>query len=409
MRHFCDNDLSLSKTAKKLQDKLNKKIMKALSVKLIKRKSKGGHSLILVYYFGVKQLPNGTQKVIRKYESLKLFISTKKNKSIKEKEIDLEIERKALERLYDRQLAILKSEVDENSILPVQSHQEFLINYFSKLAEEKRDSKGNYENWKSSLKHLTNYLESKNMSSILVSELTSGIIIDFKKYLSNAKNAYGKDLAKNTKSSYFEKFKSTVRKAIESELIPKNILTGVKGLKTENSFKEYLTETEVKSLIAGECKIPVLKDAFLFSCMSGIRWSDLVKLTWEEVKFESDGIKIVFRQKKTKKEEYHFINSGAAVFLGKKTDEQKVFPGLKYSGYFNNKLREWVRSSGITDKHITFHSARHTYCCALLDQGIDIFTVSKMMGHSDIKNTMIYSKIVDKKREAAANTIFKFK
>jgi site-specific recombinase XerD len=75
--------------------------------------------------------------------------------------------------------------------------------------------------------------------------------------------------------------------------------------------------------------------------------------------------------------------------------------GLEYSAYNNTLLREWVKEAGIT-KYITFHCFRHTYATLQLSLGTDIYTVSKLLGHRELKTTQIYAKVIDKvKREAA--------
>ena len=81
-----------------------------------------------------------------------------------------------------------------------------------------------------------------------------------------------------------------------------------------------------------------------------------------------------------------------------------MFEGLKYSAYLNKLLRNWIQSAGIT-KHITFHCFRHTYATLQLFNGTDIYTVSKMLGHKDLKTTQVYIKIVDAAKREATNRI----
>ncbi len=83
---------------------------------------------------------------------------------------------------------------------------------------------------------------------------------------------------------------------------------------------------------------------------------------------------------------------------------EKVFKGLKYSAWHNLKLQPWMTRAGISKK-ITFHCARHTYATLQLTLGTDIFTVSKMLGHKDLKTTQVYAKVIDDKKRVAANKI----
>jgi len=91
--------------------------------------------------------------------------------------------------------------------------------------------------------------------------------------------------------------------------------------------------------------------------------------------------------------------------LGERTSPtDRVFIGLKYSAWHNLHLQQWMLKAGIT-KSITFHCARHTYATLQLTLGTDIYTVSKLLGHKDLKTTQIYAKIIDEKKREAANRI----
>ena len=86
-----------------------------------------------------------------------------------------------------------------------------------------------------------------------------------------------------------------------------------------------------------------------------------------------------------------------------KSDEN-VFADLKYSAWHNEHLKKWLQKAGIT-KEITFHCFRHTYATLQLSLGTDLYTVSKMLGHREIKTTQVYAKIIDKQKREAANKI----
>jgi site-specific recombinase XerD len=88
----------------------------------------------------------------------------------------------------------------------------------------------------------------------------------------------------------------------------------------------------------------------------------------------------------------------------KMSGTELVFKGLKYSAHKNLELKQWVRKAGI-NKDITFHCFRHTFATLQLSLGTDIYTISKMLGHRDIKTTAIYAKIMDENKRAAANRI----
>lgn len=106
-------------------------------------------------------------------------------------------------------------------------------------------------------------------------------------------------LSQNSKVSYFNKFRACINQAYDERIIPVNPLRGIEGFKAAEVKRDYLTLEEVKQLAATPCRYPILKRAFLFSCLTGLRKSDIQKLTWSEVQKFGDYTRIVFKQKKT--------------------------------------------------------------------------------------------------------------
>jgi integrase len=182
----------------------------------------------------------------------------------------------------------------------------------------------------------------------------------------------------------------------------------VKGIRAINPERQHLCLDEIKLLAKTPCKREVLKKAFLFSCLTGMRWSDIYKLTWSEVHKYGDHYRITFVQKKTKGLEYLDINDQAKKIIGEKDiadkPNDKVFKGLKYSGYTNFELQKWCWSAGV-NKQITFHCGRHTFAVLQLTLGTEIYTLSRLLGHSELRTTEIYAKIVDEKKRDAVNRI----
>ena len=191
--------------------------------------------------------------------------------------------------------------------------------------------------------------------------------------------------------SYFNKLRACINQAFEDGIIPHNPLRGIEGFKVEERERVYLTLEEVKAMAAAECKYPILRRAFLFSCLTGLRKSDIEKMKWKEVRQQGEFTRIVFRQKKTGGQEYIDINP-------------HVFPNFSYSSYYLMELKRWAVRAGIT-KNITFHSGRHTFAVLMLDLGADIYTVQKLLGHKEIHTTQIYANIMDKKKQEAAMLI----
>ncbi|MGZ4078747.1 MAG: site-specific integrase, partial [Bacteroidia bacterium] len=127
---------------------------------------------------------------------------------------------------------------------------------------------------------------------------------------------------------------------------------------------------------------------------------------WGDIQHTEDkGYFLHITQQKTQDVMVHPINDKAVQLLGKFGDpNETIFHGLKYNDSNNDRLKRWILKAGI-EKKITLHNFRHTYATLILNKGADIFTVSKLLGHKNIKTTMIYSKLLTETKVTAANLI----
>lgn len=283
------------------------------------------------------------------------------------------------------------------------------FDYYRAMCEKRlgEESRGNWGNWYSCLHHLKKY---EKRETITLGEITPEWVQGFKDYLENDAVAWGHDfrkrikdkpLARNSKLSYFNKLRACLNQAYEEQIIPTNPLRGIEGFKPEEGTRMYLTLDEVRKLAATECEYPQIKAAFLFSCLTGLRRSDVLRLTWGDVHKQGDFTRIIFRQKKTSGQEYLDISQQAAELMGERgLPDEHVFTDIHSPTCTNNTLKLWVARAGI-NKTITFHCARHTFATLMLDIGTDIYTVSKLLGHRDLSTTQIYAKVMDKNKQAA--------
>ena len=371
-----------------------------MKVHLRKRKQvkTGKVSLYLEVYKGTIKQANGKNKVKRDYIYLDMYLH-EKPKDAQQREYNKQILRKAEAVKTQKEMEIINGEYGFTDDVKLKGN---FIEYFKDQAETRLQSKGNYGNWDSSIKHLIGYAG----QIITFKEIDEDFCEGFKSYLvEDAVTKSGKNLSSSSVSSYFNKFRACLRKAVRDKIIRENPSLDIKIPKVVEGKREYLTLDELKAADKAECRYDVLKRAFLFACLSGLRWSDVQKLTWSEVRQTDKGWSIDFHQKKTKDIQYHPIQEQAYRYMGERGEpKDRVFKGLKYSSYMNVELSKWMMKAGIT-KHITFHCSRHTYAVILLENGVDLFTVSKLLGHSDIKTTQIYAKIVDKMKDDAINKL----
>ena len=369
-------------------------------IKLKKKKlASGKYSLYIEYYKGNVRDDNGKQVHSREFEYLKQYLYVNPKNALEKRENEETLLR------AEQILSIRRAEYAQGKYgIKDRSKDKLLfLNYYEKLKEERYETKGNYDNWDAAQNHIEGYCKTKNTT---FEDIDENFVVGFKKYLNKkAKTKSGTLLSQNSKYTYFNKFKAALRQAFEDGYTSRNYATAVKGYAMGETTREYLTHEELQNLFKAECKHQMLKNAFIFSCLTGLRWSDVNKLTWSEVRDEEDGSRLIFKQKKTATQEYQYVSEQARSILGsRKPESARVFQGLKYGAHFNAEILRWCMRAGIT-KHITFHSARHTHAVLLLEHGADIYTVSKILGHKEIRTTQIYAKIVDKKKKEAAYLI----
>ncbi len=362
--------------------------------------NKGRKSLYLDFYPPIQK--KGSEELTRR-EFLKIHIY-EKPKSTSEKEHNKKqlsiANRIRQERENELNKAEIYSALEQEYIKIKQRGERCFVAYFRELAGKRKSS--NYDNWVSALKHLEKFTG----GDLRFADLSEEKLLQLKEYLLlNAVSHKDKksSLAQNSALSYFNKVKAALKQAYKDGILQTDLNAKVASIKEAETRREFLTIEELNKLIKIPCRDEILKKAALFSALTGLRFSDIQKMTWGEVRYSAnEGYSIHFKQKKTQGVEVMPINEQAYALLGEpRQANDKVFEGLIYSAYKNKHLKEWIQQAGITKK-ITFHCFRHTFATLQIEKGTDIYTVSKMLGHRDLKTTQIYTKVVDKlKREAS--------
>ncbi len=283
--------------------------------------------------------------------------------------------------------------------------QTSFLQYFKKLRDKKEGV--NLSIWESAVTHFEKFL---NGQDLLFKEVTITLLEDYRDYLLKAKSLRNnnKKIAKNTALSYYNKLKNTLKKAFKDDLLQKDLNASIPSIKEQESQRNFLTLEEAKKLFSTHCQNETVYRVSKLSVLTGLRYSDISKLLWTELEFiEGDGYYIRFQQKKTEGLQTMPISQEAFELLGTKKEKGgKVFPNLK-KWEFDRVIPVWIAQAGI-GKHITFHCFRHTYATLQIATGTEIFTVSKMLGHKNVKTTQIYTKIINsKKRETTYKISFK--
>lgn len=265
-----------------------------------------------------------------------------------------------------------------------------LIEYLDNF--RKRKSKSLFKSYNSLMVKIKEF-----DGSILLKKVNEDWLERFEDFLSIKLNS-------NTTIKYLEYLKSSLNEAVRKKLIIETPFKYYRlSSKRKNPFKVYLTIDEIKKLIRTPSLNEQIKLAFLFSCNTGLRLSDIRKLAWEHIKNN----RLYIFQDKTDELAYIPLNNNAILILrdmkNKYKNEETIFK-LPVQTNISKHLKLLAKEAKI-DKHITFHNARHTFATSLIEAGEDIYTVSKLIGHTDIKNTQVYAKVVDLKLEKAVRSL----
>lgn len=245
-------------------------------------------------------------------------------------------------------------------------------------------------------------------SETALADVDKEYLTRFMEYLVS-RSAHNTDRKKMTKSTVFLYLcyvRAALNYAVRESVIPKSPFKGITraSLSIHEHKREYLTADEIKRLIATPCYREDIKGAFLFSCFSGLRIYDIMNLRWKDIVRTTTHWQVEIIQYKTGVELFLPLNMNARKWLPEKpenaTEEDRVFPRLTRN--YGQSLGTWMENAGIT-KDITFHAARHSFATLCLTAGIDIYTTSQLLGHTTIRHTQRYARIINTKKDEAVS------
>lgn len=232
-------------------------------------------------------------------------------------------------------------------------------------------------------------------------------LTDFMIYLMNDYVTYKKTkLTNGTVDNYLRCLKAAFNVAVEEGIMPTNPILALdrSHLKGTTYEREFLSVEEVKKLIDTPCRRSDIKGAFLFSCFCGLRISDVRSLQWKHVVTAGGKMYLKITQFKTRRPLSIPLSRQALRWMperGGAGEDEYIFPPLSKN---MTVLDDWAKEAGI-NKHITFHVSRHTFATMELTMGADIYTTSKLLGHTSVATTQIYAKVINSKKEEAVSLL----
>jgi site-specific recombinase XerD len=302
---------------------------------------------------------------------------------------------------------LLTIEVFKNRLLGIHDNQRMLIPIFkdhnNKIKElvGKEYAPGTLERYTTSLKHTIEFLEWKyNISDIEITKIDHAFITDYEFYLRSVRNC-----ANNTAVKYIKNFNKIIKICLANHWIERNPFANYKA-KVKEVERVYLSEDEIQNILNKDFKterLSLVRDIFLFSCFTGLAYIDVKNLTKSHISLGIDGEKWIFtHRQKTETASKIPILPITQMIIDKYEDhpecnnQNKLLPILS-----NQKMNAYLKEiAGVCEieKELTFHIARHTFATTVtLTNGVPIESVSKMLGHKNLRTTQHYAKVLDRK------------
>ncbi|WPR70377.1 site-specific integrase [Flavobacterium sp. NG2] len=312
----------------------------------------------------------------------------------------------AEKRLFKKDIQIT-SENLKNELFGAGETKRMLIPIFqdhnNKIKElvGKEYAPGTLERYNTSLKHTKEFLQWKyQISDIDITKIDHAFITDYEFWLRSVRNC-----ANNTAVKYIKNFNKIIKLCLANDWLEKNPFANYKS-KVKEVERVYLSEDEIQSIINKDFKterLSLVRDIFLFSCFTGLAYIDVKNLTKSHISLGIDGEKWIFtHRQKTESASKIPILPVTQMIIDKyenhpqNNNQEKLLPILS-----NQKMNAYLKEIAAIceiEKELTFHIARHTFATTVtLTNGVPIESVSKMLGHKNLRTTQHYAKVLDRK------------
>ena len=290
----------------------------------------------------------------------------------------------------------------------------YLTAYLDKYEHDDLNISASTKRGRRDVKHrVEDYLATINYKTMRIQDVDEDFCRGFLAYLriapNKSKKLQGGTINNGNAVTLQTVFTGALNKAVRDGVIARNpmsLLDPKEKFHPTESTREFLTIEELKRAIEAPAVHEDTKKAFLFACFTGLRMSDVKALTWRHVQNSSDGKSkfVKVKMQKTQKWIYVPLSAEAQKWMIAKDDLDEPIFHFYDPVNVEKHIAIWMKNAGIS-KHVTFHVARHTFATMMLTLDVDLYTVSKLLGHSKITTTQIYAKIIDKKRVEAISKL----
>lgn len=349
-------------------------------------------------------------KGVRKTESLGLYIIP---------------EHSPIDKIQNKKTREIAEKIKSERILAIQSYgiSQFekikkigisLVEWMKQYEEDNLNlSKSTIRGRRESRQRVEDYLDLTSYPSLRLVDVNEDFCKGFLTYLRTAPNkscTVNPRTITNGNALHIQTcLNGALNKAVKDGLIARNPLLNLSSKEkfhpTESNI-EFLTVEELKKAIDTPAKHEDTKKAFIFACLTGIRLSDVIALTWRKIEDAPNGKSKLVRTRMLKTQKWidNPLSEEALKWLNPKDDPDEPIFHLYDPVNVEKHIKIWLAAAGI-DRKITFHCSRHTFATTLISLGVDIYTVSKLLGHSKVTTTQIYAKVIDQHKKEAVSKL----
>ena len=302
--------------------------------------------------------------------------------------------------------------------LPKRIFADWLNDYIEGIRRNPSYSQSTYRNHCSTVNIIKEYLQYRRRPRYLMSKIDKKFIAGLLDFMKNTyRNMKSPDKPKAMSQRTLHLHQTTLVRmlnmAVKEGVMNNNPFYALgkhERIAKQQAERDYLTKEELLALAEAPTTNETTKRAFLFCCFTGLRYSDVYALTWRDIKQVDSGLVVSIRaMQKTGKQIIIPLNQSALKWLPDRSGckpGQKVFDMTCISAC-NKCLKKSAAAAGI-EKNVSYHTSRHTFATLSLAAGGDLYTVSKLLGHSDIHTTQIYADVVMETKIEAVSRISEY-
>lgn len=291
----------------------------------------------------------------------------------------------------------LEVHADAEGLLDSNRRRQNFFDFAERVYQGKRpQTKRTYEN---AMDHLSNFAG----KDLAVARITPRFCEQFLVHLDA-------NLQHNSAAAYYARFKTIIKALVNENVIMHDPAAGIQ-VRLHASLPKFLTLDEVHRLARAPCGNEQVREAFLFSCNTGLRYQDIKALTWNQLR---EGT-LAFVQSKTGSEESLPLSKSALQLIERQRIRGdgggKLAPAgtdpvfdLPRRSTVDKVLKTWGKRAGLQIP-LSFHKARHTFATLALESGVDIYTTSRLLGHKNLSTTQIYARVTDKQKRGAVSKL----